>query len=83
MKIYHTETQADYDALMVELERQGCMWLSGRKPTETTENWKTNSSETCVGVGRKMAMYDKKKLLHTALPICTNHQIQGKRRTRK
>ena len=60
MKIYHTETQGDYDALMVELESQGCKWLSGRKPTETTKNWKRNSSETCVRVGKKMAMYDKK-----------------------
>ena len=60
MKIYHTETQEDYDALMVELEEQGCKWLSGRKPTETTKNWKQNSSETCVRVGKKMAMYDKK-----------------------
>ena len=60
MKIYHTETQADYDALMVELEEQGCMWLSGRKPTETTKNWKINSSETCVRVDKKMDMYDKR-----------------------
>ena len=60
MKIYHTETQEDYDALMVELESQGCKWLSGRKPTETTKNWKLNSSETCVRVDKKMAMYDKK-----------------------
>ena len=60
MKIYHTETQADYDALMVELERLGCKWLSGRKPTETTKNWKINSSDTCVRVDKKMAMYDKK-----------------------
>ena len=60
MKIYHTETQEDYDALMVELESQGCKWLSGRKPTETTKNWKQNSSETCVRVDKKMAMYDKK-----------------------
>lgn len=34
MKIYHTETQADYDALMVELEERGVRWVSGAKPTE-------------------------------------------------
>ncbi|MCC9273711.1 MAG: hypothetical protein K8V42_05410 [Enterococcus aquimarinus] len=62
MKIYHTETQADYDALMVELEAEGCKWFSGRKPTEATENWKANSSETCVRVDKKVAMYDKKSL---------------------
>lgn len=60
MEIYHTETQEDYDALMIKLEEQGCKWLSGRKPTETTKNWKRNLSESCVRVGKKMAMYDKK-----------------------
>ena len=56
MKIYHTETQADYDALMVELEKQGCKWLSERKPTEATTNWKVNSSETCVKVDEKSGL---------------------------
>lgn len=36
MKIYHTETQADYNALMVELEEQGYLWKSGKKPTEVS-----------------------------------------------
>lgn len=60
MKIYHTETQADYDALMVELERQGCTWATGDKMTELTKNWKRNSSETCVRVDKKVVMYDEK-----------------------
>lgn len=34
MKIYRTETQEDYKALMAELEAQGCKWLSGIKPTD-------------------------------------------------
>ena len=34
MKIYHTETQQDYDALMSELEEKGCEWRSGVKPTQ-------------------------------------------------
>ena len=62
MKIYHTETQEDYDALMVELEEQGCKWLSGSKPTEAATNWKLNSNETCVRVDKKVVMviYEKK-----------------------
>ena len=60
MKIYHTETQEDYDALMAELERQGCKWLSGQKPTEVTTNWKSYLSETCVGVNKKVVAYAKK-----------------------
>lgn len=53
MQIYHTETQADYDALMVELESKGIQTLK-------EYNWKLHSSETCVRVDEKMAMYDKK-----------------------
>ena len=34
MKIYHTETQQDYDALMSELEEKGCEWRNGVKPTQ-------------------------------------------------
>ncbi len=74
MKIYHTETQADYDALMIKLEAEGCKWLSGRKPTETTKNWKINSSDTCVRVDKKMAMYDKKSYYtweYPRVPITT------------
>lgn len=60
MKIYHTETQADYDALMVELEAKGCEWFSGRKPTEATTYWKLNSSETCVKIDKKVIAYNEK-----------------------
>lgn len=50
MKIYHTETQADYDALMGELEEQGCKWLSGRKPTEAKYHWFNYEEKTYVRV---------------------------------
>lgn len=50
MKIYHTETQEDYDALMIELEEQGCKWLSGRKPTEAKYHWFNYGEKTCVRV---------------------------------
>lgn len=72
MKIYHTETQADYDALMVELEEQGCKWASGDRMTELTKHWKLNSSKTCVKVDKKVAMYDKKvfyTLRYPGVPI--------------
>ena len=68
MKIYHTETQEDYDALMVELEEQGCKWQSGRKPTETTTNWKMNLSETCVKVDEKVVVYAKKSFYKEDCP---------------
>ena len=47
MKIYRTKTQEDYDALMVELEKQGFRWASGKKPTEEF-NYKKYTSETTI-----------------------------------
>lgn len=68
MKIYHTETQADYDALMVELERQGCKLVDGDKTTELTGYWKVYSSETCVKVCKKVVKYSKKSYYTSAYP---------------
>ena len=47
MKIYHTETQEDYDALMIELEEKGYKWLSGHKPNEFYY-WEQNKENTCI-----------------------------------
>lgn len=48
MKIYHTETQEDYDALMVELEKEGVVWsFVGDKPT-ASDLWGIHGNETCV-----------------------------------
>ena len=60
MKSYHTETQEDYEALMAELEKRGCKWLSGSKPTEVTGLWGRLSSETCVRVDKKVVVYARK-----------------------
>lgn len=53
MKIYHTETQADYDALMVELEAEGKTWWTGKKATEN-DIWNRFKSLTCVVVGKNI-----------------------------
>ena len=47
MKIYHVETQRDYDALMSELEEKGCEWRSGVKPTQL-DKFKDYGKDTCV-----------------------------------
>lgn len=48
MKIYHTETQEDYNALMVELEKEGVTWsFVGNKPT-ASDLWGIHGNETCV-----------------------------------
>ena len=49
MKIYHTETQQDYDALMVELEAEGYEWVDGKKPT-VVNLWSMWKETTCLRV---------------------------------
>lgn len=46
-KIYHTETQEDYDDLMIKLEKEGCMWASGDKPT-SKDYWNDNEEDTVI-----------------------------------
>ena len=52
MKIYHVETQEDYDALMVELEEKGYKWLSGNKPTYF-RYWKQEKENSCIKISGK------------------------------
>ena len=59
MKIYHTETQADYDALMVELEEQGCRWLAGHKMTKASNYWIDDRDKTCVRIINKKATRER------------------------
>lgn len=47
IKIYHVETQEDYDALMIELEDKGCKWRRGEKPTKLNE-FKKYRKDICV-----------------------------------
>ena len=49
MKIYHVETQQDYDALMSELEVKGYKWLSGHKPTKKNY-WEQNKESSCINI---------------------------------
>ena len=56
MKIYHTETQEDYDALMVELESDGVTWRFGALPTKEN-NWKARTKNMCVRVSHQIAEY--------------------------
>ena len=58
MKIYHTETQEDYDALMAELEEQGCKWFNGVQMTKKPDNWGVHKKHTYVRVDGVYAFYD-------------------------
>jgi len=47
VKIYHVETQEDYDDLMIKLEDQGYLWISGDKPT-AKNCWLECQEETVI-----------------------------------
>lgn len=47
MKLYHTETQEDYNALMIELEGEGYKWSEVEKATENNA-WDVFKDNTVV-----------------------------------
>ncbi|EDP7447940.1 DUF3310 domain-containing protein [Listeria monocytogenes] len=47
MKLYRTETQEDYNALMIELEEEGCMWNEIESATENN-SWHIFEENTVV-----------------------------------
>lgn len=53
MKIYHVETQADYDNLMVKLENEGYKWRSGDKPT-SKNYWNEDEEDTVIYLGETL-----------------------------
>ena len=57
MTIYHTETQEDYNSLMVELEKQGYKWLSGHEPT-SKNYWSEDKEDTCIAISGKDITFD-------------------------
>ncbi|KGL45048.1 hypothetical protein EP56_05680 [Listeriaceae bacterium FSL A5-0209] len=58
MIIYHTETQEDYDALMVEFEGKGVTWFGGEKPTYKSK-WNEYKMYTCIEIdGNKITYAD-------------------------
>ena len=60
MKIYHTETQKDYDDLMIEMEAKEYTW--GRMATKPSQinAWKLYKNQTCI-------MLDGDIIRHSAL----------------
>lgn len=67
MKIYHTETQADYDSLMVELEKRGVKWSPTRNPTETN-HWSEFESQTGIKVQDCILTYQGVEYFERANP---------------
>lgn len=61
MRVYHTETQEDFNALMEELEREGCIWQSGDEPTALKINWFDNHRNTIVRVKNRVIVFNSKE----------------------
>ena len=56
MKLYHTQTRQDYNALMDELESKGVRWSNGKKPHEF-DGFEKHESETIFQVSNKEILY--------------------------
>ena len=56
MKLYHTQTRKDYDALMSELESKGLKWSNGKKPHEF-DGFEAYGSGTIFKVSNKGIFY--------------------------
>lgn len=95
MKIYHVETQEDYDALMVWLEERGAKWASGKKVTNI-KIWHNYKECTCVFLENNIMQFgaigffkeeyphipiQKYKAKQNDVVNSPNHYTQGERET--
>ncbi len=73
MKIYHTETQEDFDALLEELKNEGWTWFFGEViPSYDSELWERNKQNTVVHIeeeGVSWGSLSYAKYLHPNTPI--------------
>ena len=75
MKIYHVKTQADYDALMIELEKVGCYWGSSKRQPTEINTWFVNDESTVIFLKNNFELtygnisYSKERYSNTALTI--------------
>ncbi|ECB9527285.1 DUF3310 domain-containing protein [Listeria monocytogenes] len=73
MKIYHTETQEDFDALLGKLKNEGYSWFFGEViPSYDSELWERNKQNTVVHIeeeGVSCGSLSYAKYLHPNIPI--------------
>ncbi|HEM1385666.1 TPA: DUF3310 domain-containing protein [Listeria monocytogenes] len=73
MKIYHTETQEDFDALLGKLKNEGYSWFFGEViPSYDSELWERNKQNTVVHIeeeGVSCGSLSYAKYLHPNTPI--------------
>lgn len=73
MKIYHTETQEDFDALLGKLKNEGYSWFFGEViPSYDSELWERYKQDTVVHIeeeGVSWGSLSYAKYLHPNIPI--------------
>ena len=75
MTIYHTATKEDYDALMEELEKDGCYWGGSKKPPTEINVWHVNNESTVIFLKNNLELtysnifYSKKRYPNTTLTV--------------
>ncbi|EAH2416293.1 DUF3310 domain-containing protein [Listeria monocytogenes] len=73
MKIYHTETQEDFDALLGKLKNEGYSWFFGEViPSYNSQLWERNKQNTVVHIeeeGVSCGSLSYAKYLHPNIPI--------------
>lgn len=73
MKIYHTETQEDYDALLENLKNEGWTWFFGEAITSyNSQLWERNKQNTVVHIeeeGVSCGSLSYAKYLHPNISI--------------
>lgn len=86
MKVYHVKTQADYDALMIELEKDGCYWGSSKRPPTEINTWIVNNESTVIFLKNNLKLtygnisYSKERYPNTTLTI---YKAKGEKMTQE
>lgn len=79
MKIYHTETQEDFDALLGKLKNEGYSWFFGEViPSYDSELWERYKQDTVVHIeeeGVSWGSLSYAKYLHPNTPI-EKHKVK-------
>lgn len=84
IKIYHVETQEDYDDLMAELEEQGYVWRSHAKPTKYTPRTKPPAFIFCRDRQRKeITIGTKRDVEECYLKEVVRHKAEGVKQMEK
>ncbi|EPR8280738.1 DUF1642 domain-containing protein [Listeria monocytogenes] len=70
MRVYHTETQEDFNALMEKLEREGCIWGNDNLLTKLKHKWTIWRKDTVIIVTKgALAILPKSRVTNDKLIV--------------